>query len=418
MMSRLLFVLAFATRCHASEAQAPSKGELVITEPDFLRHVLEQSPRSKGIQARVSAAAGARRAAGLLPNPSLELRREQVRLGGDTQSDTFVEVGMALDVSGRRSLRRSAAQAALDSIKESARADLNALRADARTAFYGVLEAQERQRVMGASTRRLKVFIESVRGRGAQASEYDRTRLERERAETEAEASLLERELAGLKVKIAELVAWESDPLALRLSGTLAPERPLPELAALRDRLEAEQPVLASLRKEQDRAAAELKLARRLWAPDLGLGLGLKSSRAAGQSGSGVVAGVGLELPVFDRGQAARDVKSAELRAAESALEGDSRKARVALEAADARARISGEALASYRAAAIPQAERLEQMAGLAYLEGRLGLLELIDAYRGGTSARVKELELALNARLDRIDLERVLGKPLEGDIP
>ena len=57
-------------------------------------------------------------------------------------------------------------------------------------------------------------------------------------------------------------------------------------------------------------------------------------------------------------------------------------------------------------------------MAGLAYLEGRLGLLELIDAYRGGTSARVKELELALNARLDRIDLERVLGKPLEGDIP
>ena len=49
----------------------------------------------------------------------LELRREQVRLGGDAV-DTFLEVGMALDVSGRRS-RRSAAQAALDSIKDRAR---------------------------------------------------------------------------------------------------------------------------------------------------------------------------------------------------------------------------------------------------------------------------------------------------------
>ncbi|MBI4422281.1 MAG: TolC family protein [Elusimicrobia bacterium] len=419
MMPRLFLLVALAARCPAAETAAPAAGDLVLTEAGFLRQVLEQSPRSKLIRSKLDAAAGERRAAGLLPNPSLQLRREQVSLGGDSQSDSFLEAGFPLDVSGRRSLRRSAAQAALDSISESTRADLNRLRTDALTAFYGVLETQERQKAMGAGARRLKVLIETLRGRAAQASEYDRIRLERERAEAEAEAMLLQRELAGLKAEVARLVTWEGDPLALRVSGELPPpENPLPEPAALRSRLEARQPLLASLRKERERAAVEFRRAGRLWVPDLGLAGGLKSSKAGGQSGTGFTAGIGVVLPLFDRGLAERQIKESELSSAESALESGARDARVALEAAFVQARTSRDALSAYRTTALPQAERLEQMAGLSYLEGRLGILELIDAYRGGTSARLKELELALNARLDRIKLERVLGEPLEGEAP
>jgi outer membrane protein TolC len=55
----------------------------------------------------------------------------------------------------------------------------------------------------------------------------------------------------------------------------------------------------------------------------------------------------------------------------------------------------------------------LLQMAVVAYREGEVGILELLDAGRVSTRARMRTLELQRDARLAEIALERAVGEVL-----
>ena len=58
-------------------------------------------------------------------------------------------------------------------------------------------------------------------------------------------------------------------------------------------------------------------------------------------------------------------------------------------------------------------AEELVQIAVVAYREGEVGILELLDAARTASRARTRSIDLRLEARLAQIALERAVGDTL-----
>jgi outer membrane protein TolC len=55
----------------------------------------------------------------------------------------------------------------------------------------------------------------------------------------------------------------------------------------------------------------------------------------------------------------------------------------------------------------------LQQIAEVAYREGEVGILEWLDAVRTASRARLRGIELRLDARLAQIALERAVGDVL-----
>lgn len=58
----------------------------------------------------------------------------------------------------------------------------------------------------------------------------------------------------------------------------------------------------------------------------------------------------------------------------------------------------------------MPSAAELVRTAEAAYAGGELGILELLDAYRGALDAELQALELEWGARRARIEVDRALG--------
>jgi cobalt-zinc-cadmium efflux system outer membrane protein len=72
----------------------------------------------------------------------------------------------------------------------------------------------------------------------------------------------------------------------------------------------------------------------------------------------------------------------------------------------------------SMRQAALAQeqegaADELVQIAEVAYREGEVGILELLDSVRTASRAKARTIDLRLEARLAQIALERAVGDTL-----
>ena len=63
-----------------------------------------------------------------------------------------------------------------------------------------------------------------------------------------------------------------------------------------------------------------------------------------------------------------------------------------------------------YRSAAVDSAGQIERIAQVSYDAGERGILELLDAYRTGSSARIRQVALDLATRQAELELEFVGG--------
>ena len=68
------------------------------------------------------------------------------------------------------------------------------------------------------------------------------------------------------------------------------------------------------------------------------------------------------------------------------------------------------QAAARYRDEAIGGADEIERIAQVSYDAGERGILELLDAFRLGASARVRQVALDLVTRQAEIELEFATG--------
>jgi cobalt-zinc-cadmium efflux system outer membrane protein len=387
-----------------SRARAQS---LTLTESDALSRLSPDSPRVRAIRAAVEVARADVLAAGRWPNPRLTFDRESV--AGVTESMTMI--AQPLPITGRRGLEQRAASALVDAASNRTDDAVRRARVDLRLAFAQLVAAQTRERDLTTARDRLQGLAETLAKREAagDAAGFDRLRAEREVLDIDADRAAAAIDRARAQASLAAFFAEPIDSARIEAVTRTAQPAAVPEVDALVERAASTRGELLALRREIDAARLGIEAADRRWIPEPEIVGGTKSSNVARGDIGGVFA-VNASLPLFDHGRAEHGLAAAresQAKARADALLVALRTEIAALRAAVLARRDSAE---RYRNAAVSNAGEIERIARVSYDAGERGILELLDAYRTGSSARIRQAVLDLAVREAELELEFVSG--------
>ena len=400
-------VVLCATLAAVAVPSAVGAQSLPLTESDVLARLSPDSPRVRAIRAGIEVARADVIAAKRWPNPRFTFDRESV--AGITENMTMV--AQPLPISGRRGLEIQSALAVVDATANRSDDAMRRARADLRLAFAQLLAAQTRERELTTSRDRLQELAQILAKREAagDAAGFDRLRAEREVQEFDTDRAVAATERVRAQAAVASFFPDAIDPSRLvAVSGTASPPT-LPSIDALLERAESVRGELLALRKEVDAARIAAKAADRRRVPEPEIVAGSKSSTTGGGDLGSVVT-VHASIPIFDRGQPERALALARASQAEARAEAF----RVALRSEIAALRTAvvehRETARRYRDSAVNNVRQIERIAQVSYDAGERGILELLDAYRTGGSARIRQAALDLVARQTELELEFVSG--------
>ncbi|OFW08431.1 MAG: hypothetical protein A3H96_21255 [Acidobacteria bacterium RIFCSPLOWO2_02_FULL_67_36] len=378
---------------------------LPLTEADALARLSPSSPRVRAIRAGIDVARADVLAAGRWPNPRLTYDRESV--AGVTENITTI--AQALPISGRLRLQVRAASALVDAAANRADDDLRRARADLRIAFAQLAAAQAREQELGRARDRLRELAGVLARREAagDAAGFDRLRAEREVLDVETDRAAAAADRVRAQATLAGFFAEAIEPDRIVAMDVITPRPDLPPVDALLERAESVRGELLALRKEIGAARFSEQAARRRLVPDPEIVAGSKSSNVGRDIGSVVM--VQATIPLFDRARPERAQAQARAHEAEARAEA----LRIVLRADIAALRASviqqRETATRYRAAAA-SGDQIERIAQVSYDAGERGILEVLDAYRTGASARVRQAVLDGAVRQAEIELEFASG--------
>lgn len=380
---------------------------LPLTESEVLARLSPTSPRVRAIRAAVDVARADVLTAARWPNPRVTFDRESV--AGVTETMTMVS--QALPINGHRRLQVQAAGALVEASSSRVGDEVRRARADLRLAFAQLVAAQIRERELTEARDRLRNLADVLAKResAGDAAGFDRLRAERETLDLDADRAVATTERARAQATVAGFFADPPDAARIVAVDVSTPRPPLPPAAGLVEQAESIRGELLALRKEIDAAHFLERAAGRRRIPDPEIVAGAKSSTLGGGDIGSVVT-VQAAVPLFDRSRPERAMARAKAAQAEARVEAFRLALRseiVALRAAVVERRETAE---RYRSAAVAGADQIERIAQVSYDAGERGILELLDAYRAGASARVRQAALDAAARQAEIELEFLSG--------
>jgi cobalt-zinc-cadmium efflux system outer membrane protein len=376
------------------------------TEPSVVQKFLEQSPYVREARAHVAIAESEARGRTLFANPSINYTREGAGL------TEFFQAEQTLPISGRLKLLRQAGSSLVRATESQGAFDLWQARNSLRLAFYQVLNAQEREAIYAAELKEIENVIRVLRDRelAGEGSKFDRLRTERERAELLAELALVR---AESELERSQLMAFlPPDTQIGQVSGVIeTPVLPLDPAELTQRAMNSREDYRAEQRRlEQFRL--EQRASERLRIPKPVLNAGLKRADV-GQNRivNGSVVGISFPLPLFNRGQAEVARFSAEQERVSARLQILSQQIRAAVDGTVRAFNIRAQARDSYRRELADSGPELIRIATVAYQEGEIGILQLLDAYRSQRQAQLRMLDIQSAVKEAQIELERVVGE-------
>jgi len=385
----------------------PAASQTVLSEAEAIARLSADSPRARAIRAGIDVARAEALGATHYPNPRLAVDREAVA----GVAETLITVLQPLPITGRRSLERESALALADAASQRADDDVRRLRADLRLAYAELAAAQVREREMVRSAERLAELTRILARREAagDSAGFDRLRAEREALDVEADRGTAVADRARAQARLGGFFASGTDPSTLVAADLPAGARDVPLVDALVEQAGRTRGQLLAFQKDLEAARLSGRAADRRRIPEPEVLAGTKSSNAAGGD-VGSVIGVQATLPIFDRGDPERAVAQARASQAQAQLEAFRVVLRADIAAARAAAVERRRAAEAYRASALTNSGEVERIAQVSYDAGERGILELLDAYRTSSSARVRQAALDAAARDAEIELEYVSG--------
>lgn len=377
-----------------------------LTLAQALDEAAARSPAVAAARAEVTAAEARARQAGYRLNPELSVQVENFggsgTLRGLRSTETTVAVNQRLDLGGRRAARVGVAVAQL----RIQRIRLAIAQADVaqnvRLEFARAVAARER---LSQAEDNVAWAKELARITGILVDAGREPPLRAMRARTalaQAEATLegARAEELAARTRLGSLFGV-SGPVEAVVGSALDLQ---PRNVNLDRSLEVQ---LANA--EQEAAAAELQqqlAARRL---DPAVGVGVRNIRETGDVG--FVAGLSVPLRIFDRNQGNIAAARSSLTAAEArrvnALAGVTARGRNAIAAVEAAQR----RVAALERAALPEAREALRLAQFAYEQGKISLLELIDAQNSFITTRTALTEARLALALATAELGRIAAQ-------
>jgi cobalt-zinc-cadmium efflux system outer membrane protein len=374
------------------------------TEREILDLIVRDGPQAQAIRAETEVTRREQLARLAYPNPSVTYSREGA---GFTE---FFQAEQSLPIFGARAALSRAGVAATAAAEAERDARLWLLRSVAAAAVARVIAEQTRAESTRDQVREVERLIEILRTREreGEGSRFDRLRAEQELRDSHQLVTAADVALTEARAMLAGMLP--RDVLVTRVAAGQTPEQPAVTLEILLTRASSTRAELRALQQLATRATLESEAARRARLPAPTLFGGVKRADDTSGRETGGVFGVSVALPLFDAGrrEAARwDAERARVEAERTAI------------AFRIRSEIAGASeVLAVRQAALTQepsgaAEELVQIAEVAYREGEVGILELLDAVRTAARARNRAIDLRLDARLAQIALERAVGDTL-----
>jgi cobalt-zinc-cadmium efflux system outer membrane protein len=392
----------------SAQASATVQAER-LTEGEAVARFMANNPRIRALNARIEQVRAGHAERALWPNPAITFSRESVF----NTDDTFVLARQELPISGRRGQLRTAGRIAVEAAQADARFQTMQAQADLREAYTALLLAQEREAVLRSGIAALQRLVDVLRVReeGGEGSSYDRIRGARAVLDLEADLSAAAVARAQAQGRLAAYLGSQAAPETLVAADALSPVTTVPTVAmvvqeALSNRGDYQSTQLSIAQFEAERQAAT-----RLRLPTPTLTGGLKRSDAGTTSASGYQFSVDIAVPLLSRGQAAVALANAQKAQAEAEAEAWRIRIEAEVRAAHTALAIQQERAAQYRQSAAEIAEPLAKIGRVAYEEGELGILELLDSDRQALDARLRILDLAAAARRAAIELDRAIGR-------
>jgi cobalt-zinc-cadmium efflux system outer membrane protein len=380
---------------------------VTLTESDVLAQFGSTSPRIQAVRAGVDVVRADVLAAARWPNPRVTFNREAVA----GIAEDMVMVAQVLPINGRRRLDVSAATARVEASSSRADDQIRRLRADLRLAFTDLWAAQERERELARNRDRLEELsgILARREAAGEAAGFDRLRAEREVLDVDASRAKAATERAQAQAVLTSFLPAPREAAAIEAIKPTAPIAGLPTLDALVMRAETSRGDLRALAHELEAAAFTERAAARRVIPEPEVVGGTKTSSAAGGDVGSIIS-VHVALPLFDRGRPER--AAAQARGRQARADADVLRQAIRAQIAAWRAAvIDRRSIAErHRAALSAGTAEIERIAQVSYEAGERGILELLDAYRTGSSARVRQADLDAAVREAEIELEFVSG--------
>jgi cobalt-zinc-cadmium efflux system outer membrane protein len=400
--AHLVIVLTLIGTPVAGQTARLASPQSPISLPQLLARVGREYPRIAASNARVLAAAGARRAAGVFPNPVVGVGIENAKLPGrepvaDIDHETMATATLPLEFLYQRGARVRRADADLAASRADAFAERQRIALEAARAYYRVATAQIELATAEDLLRWLDSLVAYNRARAQEgaAAEADlvRTELERDRAGIE-----LTMRRADLVQARTSLRAFYGDSGGVTLA-VMTPDLPLSLSMfnagrGLGSDTSHSRPEVEAARARVVAAGAGIRVARSMLVREVGAMAGLKWSAGT----TTLLAGLSLPLPLvdqnrgeLDRAEAERDAAALELTAVEQEARADLAGATEAAALLLERVRdLAGpkDSVAGPTVRHLARADEIRHIALGAYQEGAAPLLQVLDAARAWGESR------------------------------
>jgi cobalt-zinc-cadmium efflux system outer membrane protein len=375
-----------------------------LTEAELIREYQRVEPRLAVAEANVTAMKATVTEARMLVNPQLAFNREST--GG--VAETFAGAGLTFDLGGRGA-RIDSARARVRAARQALTHRRRQLTVDALARFYTALYAHQRVGILERARAPLSVLVARLRSQASagESAGYDRDRLELELVRFEAALTAAKNRRQVARVELARLLGKAG--ASIIPSGSLTVKAPPPLQQLLAGAVEGRADYRAA-RARLSAARASARSASRWWIPAVNLQAGVRTVAQPGQTDTGYAVGLSIELPLFNRRQAARRRAAASGARARATMSWVALRTRGQLRAAHATLRARLGMLRKLEREQLRRATRLVKRAALLYHAGERNVVDLVDAYRTALDIRLRRLELQYRAKLAELDLLRALG--------
>jgi cobalt-zinc-cadmium efflux system outer membrane protein len=410
-------------------AAAPTRATegLSVTLDDALALLHRQNPELLAAGLRIRAAAGDLTSARRFPNPTLTVGAGNFPVGRTNPSGLGVgqtvneQVGVSEEVPlwGKRGARVETARGKR-AAAEAERADLDRqLAFEVRARFVDLLVANERVRLGNANLDQyrelMRVSRERARNGEISAAELDKIVLEQRAFERElGEAELARRHAAAELLPLLGVDAADLTPVGA-LELPVAPT----DADRLVDEALARRPDLRAAEREADAADAALRQARAERWPNVTVGVQYTHDEftVAGNLPNSIGGTLGMPLPVLDQNQGA--IERAESEALIARHEIDKLRLEIPQEVRTAvrEYEVARERVGRFESGFLHQAAEARHAAEVAYREGAMSLLELLEAERTYTETERDHLDALHDGYTAAFDVTRAsaLEEPAEG---
>jgi len=411
---------SFATRPALAETPLPGAGP-VLTRDAAVERLKRENLTLLAGRHRLSQARADIIAAGVWTNPNLTVNglflTHGVVTGGN--EEVAVSIDQVIPIAGQVGLRKDLARGLLGAEERAYAASVWDAIADAKIAYVDLQRAQARWRAVRAGMAdlaRVETVVTERTTAGANAA-YDRIRMGVERSKLEGRLAQAEAELLGARAGLAQTVGQSLDARTVTVEDGLEEIGDPPaaaEVDALVKRALANRPDVGSARLRA--GAGELRVAvlkrQVVPSPDVSVGYAryIDVPGSGGQSGGAMIAGISFPIPLLDRGQGTIDrghAIAAEDRAKKDAVELTVRRE---VERATGAMAVRVATWRRFRDTTALDIDRLRTIGELSYREGRMSILELLDAYASYVDAQERRVELQSQAAKSALDVERAVG--------